>query len=128
MLQPKTVKKYIDPVERIADEFIERIRSIRDSNQEVPADFSNEMNKWALESIACIGLDQRLGLIGGDIGADSDAQKLIQAVHDFINLSFELEIMPSIWKYYKTDTFKKMMQTLHTMTKYKCITYTLRLN
>lgn len=79
MLQPKTVKKYIDPVAEIVDEFIDRIRAIRDPNDEMPGDFTNEMNKWALESIATIGLDQRLGLLG-EIPKDSDAQKLIEVL------------------------------------------------
>lgn len=77
MLQPKTAKKYIAPVEQIADEFCQRIRAIRDAKDETPPDFSNEMNKWALESIACIGMDTRLGLLG-DIEKDSDAQRMIQ--------------------------------------------------
>lgn len=77
MLQPKTAKKYIEPVEQIVEEFCQRIRSIRDANNETPPDFANEMNKWALESIACIGMDTRLGLLG-DIDKDSDAQRMIQ--------------------------------------------------
>lgn len=77
MLQPKTAKKYIEPVEQISDEFIQRVRAIRDGNDETPADFSNEMNKWALESIACIGLETRLGLLG-EIEKDSDGQRMIQ--------------------------------------------------
>lgn len=116
MLQPKTAKKYIEPVEEIAEEFVARIRSIRDEKNETPAGFSNEMNKWALESIACIGLETRLGLLG-EIDKDSDGQRMIQSVHDFFSLSYELEVMPSIWKYYKTPTFKKLIQALHVMTE-----------
>lgn len=117
MLQPKTAKKYIEPVEEIADDFCDRIRVIRDANYETPSDFSNEMNKWALESIACIGLDTRLGLMAGDLEKDSDAQKMIQSVHDFFTYSYELEVMPSIWKYYKTPAFKQLIKSLHVMTE-----------
>lgn len=87
MLQPKTAKKYIEPVEEIAEDFIERIRSIRDEKDEVPAEFSNEMNKWALESIARIGLETRLGLLG-EIPKDSDGQKLIQVNYSFCVVYF----------------------------------------
>lgn len=76
MMQPKTVKSYIPVVQAIADEFVERIRSIRDENLEVPADFSNETNKWALESISSIALDQRLNLMR-DHDPNSDGQQLI---------------------------------------------------
>lgn len=77
MMQPKTVTRYIGTVDTIADDLVARIRSIRDDKGEVPADFSNEMSKWALESIAYIALDQRLGLLTNTI-PDSDGQKLIQ--------------------------------------------------
>ena len=79
MLQPKVAKNYITPVEDIAEEFCGRIRSIRDASNETPPDFGNEMNKWALESIAYIGMDTRLGLLG-DIEKDSDGQKMIQVM------------------------------------------------
>lgn len=77
MMQPKTVTRYIGVVDKIAEDFVTRIRSIRDDKNEVPADFSNEMNKWALESIAYIGLDQRLGLLK-ETDPHSDGQKLIE--------------------------------------------------
>lgn len=40
-----------------------RIRKMRDNNNQVPADFFEKINEWALESIAYIALDTRLGLI-----------------------------------------------------------------
>lgn len=118
MMQPKTVKSYVPVVESIADEFVERIRQIRDKNLEVPGDFANETNKWSLESISSIALDQRLNLLTADQqDSNSDGQQLIKAVHEFFDLSFDLEIKPSIWKYYKTPQFKKLIASLHTMTK-----------
>lgn len=117
MMQPKTVKSYVPVVQTIADEFVERIRRIRDENSEVPADFANEANRWALESICSIALNQRLGLLNSNPDPDSDGQRLISAVHDFFTLTFELEMMPSIWKYYKTPAYKKLIATLHTMTE-----------
>lgn len=79
MMQPKTVKSYVPTVQTIADEFVQRIRSIRDDRVEVPADFSNELNKWALESISYIALDQRLNLLT-DTNPDSDGQRLIMVI------------------------------------------------
>lgn len=76
MMQPKTVKSYVPTVQTIADEFVERIRKLRDEKLEVPADFSNELNKWALESISYIALDQRLNLLTST-DKDSDGQRLI---------------------------------------------------
>lgn len=77
MMQPKTVGRYAGMVDTIAEDFIARIRSIRDDKREVPGDFGNEMNKWALESVAYIAMDQRLGLLT-DTDPESAGQKLIQ--------------------------------------------------
>lgn len=116
MMQPKTVTRYIGVVDTIAGDFVNRIRSIRDDKQEVPADFGNEMNKWALESIAYVALNQRLGLLT-DTEENSEGQRLIQSVHEFFVLSYELEVNPSFWKIYETPTYKKMMKCLNTMTE-----------
>lgn len=76
-MQPKTMQRYIGVVDGIATEFLERIRATRDLHNEVPADFANEMNKWSLESIAYIALDQRLGLLT-ETDPESQGQKLIE--------------------------------------------------
>lgn len=118
MMQPKTVGRYAGMVDTIAEDFIARIRSIRDDKREVPADFGNEMNKWALESVAYIAMDQRMGLLT-DTDPHSAGQRLIdvsqrrkdlwigslnssveflllQNVHDFFNLSYQMEAGPSL--------------------------------
>lgn len=92
MMHPKTVKRYIATVDKINEDLITRIRSIQDDNNEVPSDFGNEMNKWALESIAYIALDQRLGLLR-DTEPNSDGQKLIQ-----VKIKYEIKIfLEIIW-------------------------------
>lgn len=77
MMQPKIIGQYIQPVEGIASEFVERIRKIRDEKMEVPADFAQETSNWSLESIACIAMDQRLDLIWNK-DPQSDGQQLIR--------------------------------------------------
>lgn len=77
MMQPKTATRYIKTVDKIAGDFLNRVRLIKDDKSEVPADFGNEVNKWALESIAYIALDQRLGLLDSD-NKDTRGQRLIE--------------------------------------------------
>ncbi|XP_026464272.1 cytochrome P450 CYP12A2-like [Ctenocephalides felis] len=116
MMQPRNIKQYIAPVEEVTDEFIARMNHLRDSNNEMPKDFSHELNKWSLESIARIALDTRLGCLQDDSRVDEDSKKMIQAVHDFFDLIFQLEILPSIWKYVKTPAYHRLMRALDTMT------------
>lgn len=63
MMQPRSAQMYIESMDCVAQEFIERMQSLehQDPNGEMPADFSNDLNRWALESIAVIGLNKRLG-------------------------------------------------------------------
>lgn len=49
MLQPSTARKYITPLNEIATDFMERVHTIRDENNELPDDFLHELYKWALE-------------------------------------------------------------------------------
>lgn len=75
MMKPKVVKAYIPDIDVVANDFIRKIRKLRDEKNEMPDDFQNEMNKWSLESIALIALEHRLGLLTEDI--DPENQKLI---------------------------------------------------
>ena len=49
----------------------------RDANREVPASFNDFMNMWSLESITCISLNVRLGILAANYH-DENAEKLIQ--------------------------------------------------
>ncbi|KAI4463906.1 cytochrome p450 [Holotrichia oblita] len=117
MLQPKITKTYIKPIETIAMEFVQRIDKIRDSNNEVPSDFLNELHKWSLESVAKIALDVRLGCL--EDHANPDTQKMIDAVNTFfINVPM-LEIRMPFWRVLKNPmiypAFKTYINALDTI-------------
>lgn len=118
MLKPTTVNAYVPVVDEIAIEFCDRIGMLRDQNMEMPANFLYELNKWSLESIARIAVDQRLHILDGRRDdQNSRASQLIKAVDDFFTLSFELEMQPSLWRYIATPKYKQLMKVFDTMTK-----------
>lgn len=50
MMQPRTIKAYITQIGDINNEFVEKMRALRDPKTlELPADFRNELYKWSLE-------------------------------------------------------------------------------
>ncbi|KAI8115282.1 Cytochrome P450 CYP12A2 [Lucilia cuprina] len=112
MIQPKNVRMYLHKMSQVNKEFIERIRQIRDPKTlEVPDSFEEEINRWTLESVSVVALDKQLGLITKN--RDNPAAKeLFQALNDFFMYSLELEFKPSLWRYYKTKTFMKLMEIL----------------
>lgn len=90
---------------------------LRDSKNELPSNFSHELNKWSLESIARIALDSRLGCLKDDFQMDPDCKQMIAAVQDFFAYTWKLEINLPVWKIFKTSSFNKLMNAWNTMIK-----------
>jgi len=82
---------------------------------EVPADFGDDVNKWAMESIVCIFLNRRLGIING--GSDEKANRLIKQIRQFFTSAYEFEIAPTVWRLYETKAFKELMRASDGITK-----------
>ncbi|XP_073820233.1 cytochrome P450 CYP12A2-like [Musca autumnalis] len=112
LMQPKNVRLYLNKMAQVNDEFMARIRKIRDpATLEVPATFQEEMNRWTLESVSVVALDKQLGLITTNRD-NPDLKELIRLLNDFFELGLKMEFGFPIWKYVRTPTFKKFMQTL----------------
>ncbi|XP_013107495.1 cytochrome P450 CYP12A2 [Stomoxys calcitrans] len=116
LMQPKKIRLYFQKMAQINMEFIERIRQIRDPQTlEVPHTFEEEINRWTLESVSVVALDKQLGLITKNRD-NPMAKQLFKALTDFFTYSMDVEFKPSIWKYYQTPTFKKLLASLDTIT------------
>lgn len=49
-MQPRAIIPHIAQISEVADEFVEKMRTLRDPKTlELPDDFKNELYKWALE-------------------------------------------------------------------------------
>ncbi|VVC39834.1 Hypothetical protein CINCED_3A013845 [Cinara cedri] len=116
MLQPRTAKFYIGTIEDTAIAFVNRIKKIKNKDQEVPDDFLNEIHKWSLESIARVALDQKLGCLEDEHTVDSDTQNLIDAINIFFANVPELELKIPFWKLFSTPTWRKYIKALDTIT------------
>lgn len=115
MMQPRTVSSYTDPVDEVSREFVAKIGKLLDENNELPADFATDMGAWALESIGVIALDRRLGAIS--FKKEPEVEKLIKAVKDFVRLSYELDVQPSLWYYISTKSYRELMAAYDVLTK-----------
>ncbi|CAH0560855.1 unnamed protein product [Brassicogethes aeneus] len=113
MMQPRAAKMYVKAIESTSQEFINRIKQLKDDQDEVPKDFLNEIHKWSLEAIAKVALDQRLGCF--DQTADPNTQKLIDAVNTFFINVPVLELKIPFWKLFNTPTFVKYINALETI-------------
>ncbi|XP_026478439.1 cytochrome P450 12b1, mitochondrial-like [Ctenocephalides felis] len=96
MMQIKVTRQYVGWIEEIANDFIKRLQTLLDAEGNVPQNFLTEVDRWSLESIARIAVDTRLGCLDDNLAEDSDA--------------YEIEILPSFWRYINTPKYKEMMQ------------------
>ncbi|XP_048511072.1 probable cytochrome P450 49a1 isoform X2 [Athalia rosae] len=113
MLQPRTAKLYVGAVQEASEAFVQRIKKVRDDDDETPDHFLNEIHKWSLESIARVALDVRLGCLDDD--APVETQQLIDAVNVFFKNVGVLELKVPFWKLFSTPTWQKYVNALDTI-------------
>ncbi|XP_076045202.1 putative cytochrome P450 49a1 [Oratosquilla oratoria] len=111
LMKPKVVASYMTPMDGVATDFIKRIEDLRDDKNEVPPDFLGELYKWALESIAVMALNKRLGCFD-PAGPPPDCLALIHNVNLMFEAMNECEFGARMWQYVTTPSFYKM-QTAH---------------
>ncbi|KAG8226448.1 hypothetical protein J437_LFUL003440 [Ladona fulva] len=112
MMQPRVALRYLKPITEVTNDLIKRTKSLRNSVGEMPDDFINELFKWALESIAVIALDHRLGCLDPNLKADSEPQKMIDAVSDFFAGLEVMELRPPLWKIMSTPTWRRFARAM----------------
>ncbi|XP_022223245.2 probable cytochrome P450 12d1 proximal, mitochondrial [Drosophila obscura] len=111
-MQPKGLRMYFEPLSNINNEFIERIKEIRDPRTlEVPENFIDELQRLIFESLALVAFDRQMGIIRKHRD-NPDALALFRTSRDIFRYAFKLDMRPSIWKIVSTPTYRKMMRTL----------------
>ncbi|XP_033255023.1 probable cytochrome P450 12a5, mitochondrial [Drosophila miranda] len=103
LMQPKNVRLYYKKMSQVNQEFVQRC--------EAPDDFLNVINRWTLESVSVVALDKQLGLLKESVDNDQ-AVLLFKYLDDFFELTADLEMKPSIWRYVKTPKLMKLMKSL----------------
>uniref|UniRef100_A0A1I8NZB8 Cytochrome P450 n=1 Tax=Stomoxys calcitrans TaxID=35570 RepID=A0A1I8NZB8_STOCA len=116
LMQPRNARLYIEPTQKNNEDFIRRIRFIRNPDSlEVPHDFLQEIKRLAFESVAIIALDKELGLVRHEDSLP-EAQDLFHNMHSFTTAFYDLGIKPSIYRYIKTPTFKRFENSMEFIT------------
>ncbi|XP_037035585.1 probable cytochrome P450 49a1 [Bradysia coprophila] len=110
MLQPSTARKYIGPLNEIANDFMDRVHEMRDENNELPGDFLHELYKWALESVGRVALDTRLGCVSRE--GNDESKRIIDAINTFFWTVAEVELRMPVWRFYKTKAYRNYIGAL----------------
>ncbi|XP_066257198.1 probable cytochrome P450 301a1, mitochondrial [Euwallacea similis] len=112
ILQLHTVNKYVEPIEAVTKDFIERMLEMKDGNQEMPPDFDNEIHKWALECIGRVSLDVRLGCLDRNLSPDSEALKIIDAAKYALRNIAILELRFPFWRFFPTSLWTRYVKNM----------------
>ncbi|XP_063236390.1 probable cytochrome P450 49a1 isoform X2 [Bacillus rossius redtenbacheri] len=112
MLQPTAARKYVAPLDQVAQDFMLRVHEMRDDKKELPGNFLFELYKWALESVGRVSLDARLGCLSRDLPPDHDAHGIIAAIHTFFSTVAEVELRLPVWRLFATPAFRDYIGAL----------------
>ncbi|KAJ8925936.1 hypothetical protein NQ315_009788 [Exocentrus adspersus] len=112
MLPPATARKYIEPLNVIASDFLTRMESMLDEKSELPNYFLSEIYKWALESVARVSLNTRLGCLQPNLPKHSESQRIIDSINTFFWNVAEVELKMPVWRVYKNKAFRKYIGAL----------------
>ncbi|KAG5899874.1 hypothetical protein JTB14_012337 [Gonioctena quinquepunctata] len=112
LLPPTTAKKYVEPLDIIATDFLNRMESMLDDKRELPEHFLSEIYKWALESVARVSLNTRLGCLEPNLPKSSESQRIIDSINTFFWNVAEVELKFPVWRVYKNKSFRKYIGAL----------------
>ncbi|XP_066249042.1 probable cytochrome P450 49a1 [Euwallacea similis] len=112
LLQPSTARKYVEPLNAIANDFLTHMEASIDSNRELPENFLSEIYKWALESVTRVSLNTRLGCLEPSLTKDSESQKIIDSINTFFWKVAEVELKFPVWRLYKNKSFRDYIGAL----------------
>ncbi|XP_066154568.1 probable cytochrome P450 301a1, mitochondrial isoform X1 [Euwallacea fornicatus] len=112
ILQLHTVNKYVEPIEAVTKDFIQRMLEMKDENQEMPPDFDNEIHKWALECIGRVSLDVRLGCLDRNLSPNSEALKIISAAKYALRNIAILELRFPFWRFFPTSLWTRYVKNM----------------
>nr|CAD7455655.1 unnamed protein product [Timema tahoe] len=112
MLQAGAATRYIAPLDQVAQDFVDRIHNMRDTNKELPDNFLFETYKWALESIGRVSLDTRLGCLDPNISQHSEAHRIIASIHTFFTHVAVVELKTPFWRLISTPAWRRYIAAL----------------
>lgn len=106
MLRPKTGLQYVDVMNEVVTDFVNRLEYLRDnhaSNDAIP-NLQNEFSKWAIESISTVLLESRLGCLEEHVTQENQA--FIDAVGDMFRTGHQLMVFAELHKMLGTKIWK----------------------
>nr|XP_022342408.1 1,25-dihydroxyvitamin D(3) 24-hydroxylase, mitochondrial-like [Crassostrea virginica] len=102
-LRPKTVAEYTGIMNDVADIFVNRVRFLKGEDGSVE-NLQSEMEKWALECVAGVLLEEKLGCLENEI--DPTVENFINAVKTMFLTGHQLMVFAEFHRKWNTRTWR----------------------
>ncbi|XP_063709935.1 cytochrome P450 CYP12A2-like [Culicoides brevitarsis] len=107
MMQPKVVDLYVPKVDALTRELVRITKTIRDEKNETSPEFEKYINRWVVDMMGQMAFNLEIGALKK---TDPRADKFLNAVEKATELIYEMDILPSIWRWYKTKKFYECIE------------------
>lgn len=109
-MHPKVIYQYVPKLDSVANSLISRIRryAAEDPKKQMPDQFNNDMNKWALEGTGVISMDRRLGCL--DPVPNPETKLFVEGALEIFDLIYKLDYIASFWLYVNTPKWKRFVE------------------
>jgi len=105
-------EKYFTPIETAGSLFVQRVRSIRNRQNEVQGDLMMEIKRWSLECLCYVTLNKSLGFLTHDSTIwTSEPARLLKSINDATNSIIKCESGFQLWRIMNTPTLSILSQS-----------------
>ncbi|KAL6423494.1 hypothetical protein ACFW04_010223 [Cataglyphis niger] len=99
---------YIGQLNSVGDELVKRIRNIRNRQDEVPANFYQELTAWGMECFYVTMFDRHLGFLDSTSRSKAEVTKLLNALNTAHTYMARCETGFQVWRFFETPFAKKL--------------------
>nr|ARN17952.1 cytochrome P450-29 [Cephus cinctus] len=103
------LSQYFDRLELTSDELVQRIRKIRNRQDEVPGQFIEELTRWSMECFSILMFNRRLGFLESTgLNVASEPARIIEALTTAHVYLSRCETGFQVWRFFETPFAKKL--------------------
>ncbi|XP_026825706.1 probable cytochrome P450 12a5, mitochondrial [Ooceraea biroi] len=105
----ETISNHVGKLDMICDELINRIRNIRNRQDEVPANFHQELTAWGMECFYAMMFNKHLGFLDSTSKSEtSEAARIVNALTTAHTYMSRCETGFQVWRFFETPFAKKL--------------------
>ncbi|XP_043288491.1 probable cytochrome P450 12a5, mitochondrial [Venturia canescens] len=103
--------KYFSRVGTTCEEFAQRIRAIRNRQDEVPDNFDKELSRWGMECFSILMFNRKLGFLDpDDAHSPTDTTAIIDALTKAHVYMSRCETGFQVWRFFETPWLKSLFE------------------